>query len=76
MVFRNSSGDTFKFHTQFESHHPEFDFLTSLEIEEKIATMKWVPQKYHNNARMLFTANGKLFCSPILRTFEKEEEEG
>jgi len=59
VVFRNSSGDTFKFHTQFESHHPEFDFLTSLEIEEKIATMRWVPQKYHNNARMLFTANDK-----------------
>jgi serine/threonine-protein phosphatase 2A regulatory subunit B len=41
VVFRNAIGsgpttNTYKFYTQFESHHPEFDFLTSLEIEEKI----------------------------------------
>lgn len=41
VVFRNSPNpgtatNTYKFYTQFESHHPEFDFLTSLEIEEKI----------------------------------------
>ncbi len=35
-----SIGTTFKFYTQFESHHPEFDFLTSLEIEEKINKIK------------------------------------
>lgn len=59
VVFRNSSGDTFKFHTQFESHTSEFDFLTSLEIEEKINKIKWVRNKYFNNSRMLLSTNDK-----------------
>jgi len=60
VVFRNQPGsDTFKFHTQFESHQSEFDFLTSLEIEEKINKIKWVKNKYQNNGRMLLSTNDK-----------------
>jgi len=59
VVFKNTSGDTFKFYGQFESHHPEFDFLTSLEIEEKINRIQWLKQKYANNTRMMLTANDK-----------------
>jgi len=59
VVFRNTSGDTFKFYTQFESHKPEFDFLTSLEIEEKVNRIRWIKNKYPNNARLLLTANDK-----------------
>jgi len=59
VVFRNQSGDTFKFHTQFESHQSEFDFLTSLEIEEKINKIKWVKNKYANNSRLLLSTNDK-----------------
>eukprot|EP01114_Cavostelium_apophysatum_P006091 TRINITY_DN1730_c0_g1_i2.p1 TRINITY_DN1730_c0_g1~~TRINITY_DN1730_c0_g1_i2.p1 ORF type:complete len:468 (+),score=132.32 TRINITY_DN1730_c0_g1_i2:177-1580(+) len=59
VVFRNTTSDTYKFFTQFESHHPEFDFLTSLEIEEKINKIRWVRTKYSNNARLILTTNDK-----------------
>ncbi|PRP88053.1 tubulin gamma chain [Planoprotostelium fungivorum] len=52
-------GDTFKFHGQFESHHPEFDFLTSLEIEEKINRIQWIKERYSNNTRLMLTSNDK-----------------
>ena len=31
----------YKFYTEFQSHAPEFDYLKSLEIEEKINQIKW-----------------------------------
>ena len=38
MFERNESkkGCEYKFYTEFQSHEPEFDYLKSLEIEEKI----------------------------------------
>eukprot|EP01119_Soliformovum_irregulare_P008377 TRINITY_DN214_c0_g1_i1.p1 TRINITY_DN214_c0_g1~~TRINITY_DN214_c0_g1_i1.p1 ORF type:complete len:512 (+),score=114.78 TRINITY_DN214_c0_g1_i1:51-1586(+) len=63
VIFRNnptpSSPHTFKFHTQFESHHPDFDPLTSVEVEEKISHIAFLPQPYHPNTRMLLSANDK-----------------
>jgi serine/threonine-protein phosphatase 2A regulatory subunit B len=59
VIFKRSSGDTFKFFTQFESHHPEFDFLTSLEIEEKINKIRWSKNKYAQDSRMLLSSNDK-----------------
>ncbi|CAL8102025.1 unnamed protein product [Orchesella dallaii] len=41
----------------FQSHDPEFDYLKSLEIEEKINQIKWVPRSYHD--RFLLSANDK-----------------
>ena len=58
VVFRNQSGDTFKFHSQFESHQSEFDFLTSVEIEEKINQIRWIRNKYAHNSRLLLSTNG------------------
>jgi len=34
----------FRFWTQFQSHEPEFDYLKSMEIEEKINQIKWCRQ--------------------------------
>ena len=34
----------FRYLTEFQSHEPEFDYLKSLEIEEKINTLKWCHQ--------------------------------
>ena len=31
----------YKFFTEFQSHEPEFDYLKSLEIEEKINSIRW-----------------------------------
>jgi len=70
VIFRNAqasgvatgngiNASTYKFYTQFESHHPEFDFLTSLEIEEKINKIRWVRTKFPNNTRFLLSTNDK-----------------
>lgn len=46
----------FKFYAEFQSHEPEFDYLKSLEIEEKINKIRWC--KRHNDAHFLLTTNG------------------
>ncbi|KAI7862088.1 WD40-repeat-containing domain protein [Spinellus fusiger] len=47
----------YKFHTEFQSHEPEFDYLKSLEIEEKINKIKWC--KRQNSAHFLLSTNDK-----------------
>lgn len=47
----------YKFYTEFQSHEPEFDYLKSLEIEEKINRIKWC--KRQNNAHFLLSTNDK-----------------
>lgn len=73
VVFRNQTGDTFKFYTQFESHTSEFDFLTSLEIEEKINKIRWVKNKYRNNSRLLLTTNDKTI--KLWKMFERKGQD-
>lgn len=43
----------YKFYTEFQSHDAEFDYLKSLEIEEKINKIKWL--KNSNNLCLLST---------------------
>uniref|UniRef100_A0A8C2AKZ2 Protein phosphatase 2, regulatory subunit B, alpha a n=1 Tax=Cyprinus carpio TaxID=7962 RepID=A0A8C2AKZ2_CYPCA len=45
-------------YSTFQSHEPEFDYLKSLEIEEKINKIRWLPQK--NAAHFLLSTNGEL----------------
>ncbi|KNC77492.1 protein phosphatase PP2A regulatory subunit B [Sphaeroforma arctica JP610] len=45
------------FYTEFQSHEPEFDYLKSLEIEEKINKIKWLKQQ--NKDRLLLSTNDK-----------------
>lgn len=47
-------------YSTFQSHEPEFDYLKSLEIEEKINKIRWLPQQ--NAAHFLLSTNGKSFC--------------
>lgn len=42
---------------QFQSHEPEFDYLKSLEIEEKINRIRWC--KRQNAAHFLLSTNGE-----------------
>jgi serine/threonine-protein phosphatase 2A regulatory subunit B len=44
-------------YSTFQSHEPEFDYLKSLEIEEKINKIKWLPQ--HNSSHYLLSTNDK-----------------
>ncbi|ORZ40782.1 hypothetical protein BCR44DRAFT_52752 [Catenaria anguillulae PL171] len=50
-------GCEYKFYTEFQSHEPEFDYLKSLEIEEKINKIKWL--KRQNAAHFLLSTNDK-----------------
>ncbi|KAF8949652.1 protein phosphatase 2A regulatory subunit cdc55, partial [Entomortierella lignicola] len=60
-------GCEYKFHTEFQSHEPEFDYLKSLEIEEKINKIKWC--KRQNHAHFLLSTNDKTV--KLWKVFEK-----
>src|SRR3989338_6701142 len=45
------------FYCEFQSHEPEFDYLKSLEIEEKINQIKWL--KPQRDGLFLLTTNDK-----------------
>lgn len=47
----------YRFHTEFQSHDAEFDYLKSLEIEERINKIKWC--KRSNNSHFLLSTNDK-----------------
>ena len=47
----------YRFHAEFQSHEPEFDYLKSLEIEEKINKIKWCAPS--NDALFLLSTNDK-----------------
>ena len=56
-------GCEYKFYTEFQSHEPEFDYLKSLEIEEKINKIKWC--KRQNAAHFLLSTNGAWYSCAI-----------
>jgi len=47
----------YKFFVEFQSHEPEFDYLKSLEIEEKINKIKWLNR--NGNGHFVLTTNDK-----------------
>ncbi|PPD70670.1 hypothetical protein GOBAR_DD32451 [Gossypium barbadense] len=47
----------FRYKTEFQSHEPEFDYLKSLEIEEKINKIRWCQSS--NGALFLLSTNDK-----------------
>jgi serine/threonine-protein phosphatase 2A regulatory subunit B len=57
----------YKFHTEFQSHEPEFDYLKSLEIEEKINKIKWCRRQ--NASHCLLSTNDKTI--KLWKVFEK-----
>lgn len=56
----------YRFFTEFQSHEAEFDYLKSLEIEEKINQIRWC--KSSNSALFLLSTNGALACPPQSET--------
>lgn len=52
----NKKGCQYRFWTEFQSHDPEFDYLKSIEIEEKINKIRWC--KRSNSAHFLLSTNG------------------
>ncbi|KAL6927811.1 hypothetical protein ACO0SA_004434 [Hanseniaspora valbyensis] len=53
----HTSSCEYKFLTEFQSHDAEFDYLKSLEIEEKINQIKWC--KPTNNSHFILSTNDK-----------------
>lgn len=53
------TGDSgeYNVYSTFQSHEPDFDYLKSLEIEEKINKIRWLPQQ--NAAHFLLSTNGE-----------------
>ncbi|KAK4535773.1 hypothetical protein CDCA_CDCA06G1798 [Cyanidium caldarium] len=58
----------YRFWTQFQSHEPEFDYLKSLEIEEKINQVRWCRDV--SGAHRLLTTNDKTI--KLWRVYEKQ----
>jgi len=54
---RNNPKAEFKFFAEFQSHELEFDYLKSMEIEEKINRIRFLPRS--NDSLMLLTTNDK-----------------
>lgn len=65
--YPQKKGCEYKFHTEFQSHEPEFDYLKSLEIEEKINKIKWCRRQ--NAAHFLLSTNDKTI--KLWKVFEK-----
>lgn len=61
VLFERNSGKKnsceYKFFTEFQSHDAEFDYLKSLEVEEKINKIKWL--RSFNNSLYLLSTNDK-----------------
>ncbi|KAI8876552.1 protein phosphatase 2A regulatory subunit PR55 [Backusella circina FSU 941] len=60
-------GCEYRFYTEFQSHEPEFDYLKSLEIEEKINKIKWCRRT--NAAHFLLSTNDKTI--KLWKVFER-----
>lgn len=58
----------YRYMTEFQSHEPEFDYLKSLEIEEKINKVRWC--KSSNNTRMILSTNDKTV--KLWKVYEKK----
>lgn len=64
-------------YAEFQSHEPDFDYLKSLEIDERINQIQWC--KPTNNALFLLSTNDKTIklwkvFNKTVRYFEDEEE--
>ncbi|KAL5698375.1 hypothetical protein ACHQM5_029424 [Ranunculus cassubicifolius] len=57
MDYQMSKHPEFRYKTEFQSHEPEFDYLKSLEIEEKINKIRWCQTA--NSAVFLLSTNDK-----------------
>ncbi|VDP05022.1 unnamed protein product [Soboliphyme baturini] len=69
--YRNTE---YSVYSTFQSHEPEFDYLKSLEIEEKINRIRWLKRK--NIAHFLLSTNDKTIKLWKVSEREKRVAEG
>ena len=59
MVIESDSkdkGSGYHFYSEFQSHEPEFDYLNSTDIQERINVIQWIPM--NPNSLSLLSTNG------------------
>ncbi|KAK8796952.1 hypothetical protein WA588_001077, partial [Blastocystis sp. NMH] len=49
--------EEYRFFSEFQSHEPEFDYLSSTEIQERINVIRWIPS--NSNSLSLLSTNDK-----------------
>ena len=54
---RSKSKCEYRFYTEFQSHESEFDYLKSVEIDERINTLQWLRQQA--SGQFILAANDK-----------------
>lgn len=74
VVLKQQDEQTYQLHTEFKSHESEFDFLTSMEIEEKINVIKWFPFTQYSQSRYLLTTNDKTI--KLFKMWERSRLDG
>lgn len=59
VIFKRDNQNTSEYnvYSTFQSHEPEFDYLKSVEIEEKINKIRWLPQR--TSSHFLLSTNDK-----------------
>ena len=57
---KKTSNAEYKFYTEFQSHEAEFDYLKSLEINERINGIAWTRRT--GDALFLLSTNGTISC--------------
>jgi serine/threonine-protein phosphatase 2A regulatory subunit B len=67
-VTRREPRVEYRYLTEFQSHEPEFDYLKSLEIGEKINKIRWCPGV--NGAHLLLSTNDKTI--KLWKVYEKK----
>jgi len=70
VVLNQQDDQTYQLYTEFKSHDSEFDFLTSMEIEEKINQIEWFP--FASSSQLLLTTNDKTI--KLLKMWEKSSD--
>jgi hypothetical protein len=66
-------GFEYRYLTEFQSHEPEFDYLKSLEIEEKINKVRWV--RSSNNTKHIIATNDKTIKLWKVRTATAQQRQ-
>lgn len=69
VILTQQEDQTYQLYAEFKSHDSEFDFLTSMEIEEKINMIKWFP--FRNSTQHLLTTNDKTI--KLFKMWEKSK---
>jgi len=64
------SGSEYNVYSTFQSHEPEFDYLKSLEIEEKINKIRWLSRR--NQSHFLLSTNDKTI--KLWKVSEREKQ--